>query len=106
MAEAEKFVAAKAFNTVNRRIAEGEIVTREDIEAGERDFDALRKRRFIVGYDTQAANKAAVDASKAGDLIVAASPAPAPAPADGDVRAAAHPEKPPEPVLKRPSRGG
>lgn len=102
--EAEKFVAAKAFNTVNRRIAEGEVITRADVESGERDFDALRRGGVIVGFDTKAANKAAVHAKEADDLILAGSPAPAPFPADGDTRAAVEPEKASEPVLKRPTR--
>ena len=59
MREIETFVMAAERNTANRRLARGEIVTRADIEGGDRDFDAWRKAGVIVGADTKAAEKAA-----------------------------------------------
>lgn len=103
MDEAERFVAAKPFNTANRRIAEGEIITRADVEAGDRDFDVLRQRGFVAGYDTKRADRAAAKAKEAGDLILADRPAPTPAPETGEAVAPTAPA-PAQPAIKRPAR--
>ncbi|MBN9022169.1 MAG: hypothetical protein J0H08_08770 [Rhizobiales bacterium] len=100
----DEFVAAKPFNLVNRHIAKGEVITRAEVEGGERDFAALRGRGFIVGYDTKAADKAARQAAEAGTLIIADSPSPTPPPPADASRAAGDPGPTLEPRLKRPSR--
>lgn len=99
----EKFVAAKGgFNTANRRFAEGQILTRAEVEAGDRDFDVLRHAGFIVGYDTKAADKAAQHAKEADGLILPDSPEPTPPPRIDPP--ATEPEPPAAPEIKRPSR--
>lgn len=102
MREAEKFVAAKPFNTANRRIAQGEVVTQEEIRAGDRDPELLKQQGLLVGYDTKAADKAARKAMEADGLVLADQPDPVPAPAAGDP--APQETEPAEPTLKRPSR--
>lgn len=103
MDEANRFVAATPINTANRRIAQGEYVTREDIEAGDRDFDVLRAARRIVGADTKAADKAAVKAKDADELVLADRPDPVPPP-DLPDQAAPEAPRPEEPRLKRTRR--
>lgn len=78
MEEATDMVVAKPFNTVNRRFAVGDPVS--EAEVVDRDFGDLKRRKFIVGKDTKAADKAADRADQAAEPIIAGSPGPVPQP--------------------------
>lgn len=102
---AEKFVVAKAFNLVNRRLQVGEIVTEADISMHDTQmpFAERRKNGFLAGYDTKAADKAALKAKEADAPLIADAPEPAGPPTEEPL--VPEPEPPAEPEIKRPKRG-
>lgn len=71
--DAEKFVVAKAYNLVNRRLQVGEVVTEAEVTPLDTQmvFADRRKHGFLVGDETKAADKAAVKAEEADEPLVA-----------------------------------